>query len=128
VIVIDTSAILAIVFNEVAADACVTALLATPRVIVSAATLAEARIVAVGRERRSELEVFLENAALEIVPVDAGTAERVGDAYSRWGRGIHPAKLNFGDCFAYVLAEELRCPLLFIGNDFSKTDLVSALP
>jgi len=56
------------------------------------------------------------------------TAERAAAAYARWGKGNHPAGLNFGDCFAYALAEQMNCPLLFVGDDFSKTDIVPALP
>jgi ribonuclease VapC len=50
------------------------------------------------------------------------------DAYARWGKGVHPAALNLGDCFAYALATELRCPLLYLGEDFARTDIRSALP
>jgi ribonuclease VapC len=127
-IVVDTSAILAIVFREVRAGECERALAASQRLIVSAATLAEMRIVAVGRNRLSALESFLSTLALEVIPVDSATAEAVGGAFARWGKGMHPARLNFGDCFAYVLAEERGSPLLFIGNDFSQTDLAAALP
>ncbi|HYI71714.1 MAG TPA: type II toxin-antitoxin system VapC family toxin, partial [Skermanella sp.] len=52
---------------------------------------------------------------------------RIAQAYERWGKGVHPAGLNFGDCFAYAVASEHSCPLLFIGDDFSKTDLRQAL-
>ena len=51
----------------------------------------------------------------------------MADAYDRWGKGVHPAGLNLGDCFAYEVAKEHRCPLLFIGKDLSRTDLKSAL-
>ena len=62
-----------------------------------------------------------------VITVTESSAEGVGRAYSRWGRGVHPAGLNFGDCFAYELALELSCPLLFVGNDFDKTDIKSVL-
>lgn len=54
----------------------------------------------------------------------AATADQVADAYRQWGKGNHPASLNFGDCFAYALAKELGCPLLFVGNDFARTDVM----
>jgi ribonuclease VapC len=64
---------------------------------------------------------------LNIVPVTAAAARRVGQAYEQWGRGMHPAALNFGDCFAYALAKERACPLLYVGDDFTKTDIDGAL-
>jgi ribonuclease VapC len=62
-----------------------------------------------------------------VLTVTAASARRIAQAHSRWGKGAHPAGLNFGDCFAYEVAKAHACPLLFIGNDFAKTDLVSAL-
>ena len=70
---------------------------------------------------------LLEKYQFTVVPVTAASARRVAEAYSRWGRGVHAAGLNLGDCFAYVVAKEHSCPLLFVGNDFSKTDLQSVL-
>jgi ribonuclease VapC len=63
----------------------------------------------------------------EIVPVTSASAGRIGEAYEQWGRGMHPAALNFGDCFAYEVAKEHGCRLLYIGDDFAKTDIESAL-
>jgi len=54
-------------------------------------------------------------------------AQRVARTYQRWGKGVHPAALNFGDCFAYALAEERACPLLYVGGDFARTDIVAAI-
>lgn len=62
-----------------------------------------------------------------IVPVDEATSYRAGEIYTRWGKGLHPAALNYCDCFSYDVAKQLDCPLLYIGNDFSQTDIVSAL-
>ncbi len=126
-IVIDTSAILAVVFREPRADECLQAIAANSSIWISAGTLAELRVVAAGRERSVEVEAFLNQLDLEVANVDAETAAAVGPAYARWGKGFHPAKLNFGDCFAYVLAKRRDCPLLFIGNDFSLTDVTPAL-
>jgi ribonuclease VapC len=58
-----------------------------------------------------------------VVPVTEADAILVAEAYDRWGRGAHSAALNYGDCFAYVLAKQRGCPLLFVGNDFSQTDV-----
>ena len=63
----------------------------------------------------------------DVVSLDAAAARRAASAYARWGKGFHPASLNFGDCFAYDLAKENNCPHLFIGNDFARTDVISAL-
>ena len=63
----------------------------------------------------------------EIAPVTDDFARSVADAYDRWGKGVNPAGLNFADCFAYALAMERSCPLLFVGDDFAKTDVVPAI-
>ena len=67
---------------------------------------------------------LIDGLEVEIAPVTGGSARRAAGAYSRWGKAIHPAGLNFGDCFAYELAKSENCPLLFVGNDFSKTDII----
>ena len=64
---------------------------------------------------------------IEIVAVTEDFATRVAKSYARWGKGIHPASLNFGDCFAYQLATDRGCALLYAGNDFAKTDIASAI-
>lgn len=64
---------------------------------------------------------------LRIIPVEEATALRIADIYARYGKKNHQAKLNFGDCFAYDVAKQNNCPLLFVGNDFAQTDIVSAL-
>jgi ribonuclease VapC len=61
------------------------------------------------------------------VPVTSAVARRIGEAYSRWGRGVHPAALNLGDCFAYAIAQEHACGLLYVGDDFAKTDIEAVL-
>ena len=70
---------------------------------------------------------LIDGMPFEIVPVTESSAKRAAAAYARWGKGFHRAKLNFGDCFAYELAIDNACPLLFVGDDFSQTDVVSAL-
>ena len=69
------------------------------------------------------MEKLVDSLPLEVVPVTAATARRVAEAYARWGKGVHPAGLNLGDCFAYEAADTHACPLLFIGNDFVRTDI-----
>jgi ribonuclease VapC len=125
--VVDTSALIAVVFDEMSADACSEALETETEVLISAGTLAESLIVARRRRETEEVERLIVDLGIEIVSVTPGSARRVYQAYAQWGRGMHPAGLNFGDCFAYALAKEHSCPLLFIGNDFSKTDVVSVL-
>jgi ribonuclease VapC len=65
--------------------------------------------------------------SLEVVNVTPAAARRIGETHRKWGKGFHPAGLNFGDCFAYEAAKAKGCPLLFIGNDFSRTDIESVL-
>jgi ribonuclease VapC len=126
-IAVDTSALLAIVFGEAKADACIRVLASEPDVLVSAGTAAEALIVAGRRNVGEEMARLLEGLGFEIVTVTSATARRIAQAYARWGKGVHPAGLNFGDCFAYAIAKEHFCPLLFLGDDFSKTDVESIL-
>jgi len=125
--VIDTSALMAILQNEPQASACLDAIeRITPR-LISAGTVAEALIVTLRRKMESEMTELIHGLDLEIIPVTAASARQAADAYRCWGKGIHPAGLNYGDCFAYALANENRCPLLYIGNDFAQTDVQSAL-
>jgi ribonuclease VapC len=127
VIAVDTSAFFAIALGEPRADACMAALETEGQVLISAGTLAELLVVAARRGLGPAAARLLERFGLTVVPVTEQSAVQVAEAYSRWGRGVHPAALNLGDCFAYAVAKEHSCPLLFVGDDFSKTDLVSAL-
>jgi len=70
---------------------------------------------------------LIDGLGFDIVDVTPAVARRISDAYNRWGKGIDPAALNFGDCFAYALAKENDCPLLYVGNDFERTDIRSVL-
>jgi ribonuclease VapC len=125
--VVDTSALMAILLNEPESDACIAALEADANVAISAGTLVEALIVSSGRKVSPDLIELVDSMALDVVPVARDSALRAGDAFSRWGKGSHRAGLNFGDCFAYALAKERACPLLYVGNDFAKTDVLSVL-
>jgi ribonuclease VapC len=127
VIAIDTSALMAIVLGEVEADACIRALETEAEIIISAATVSEALIVAARRNVGEEVARLIDGLGFEIVSVTPASARRIAVAYARWGRGAHPAGVNFGDCFSYEVAKEHSCPLLYVGDDFSKTDLESAL-
>jgi ribonuclease VapC len=73
------------------------------------------------------MERLLEGLGLEIVSVTPASARRIAQAYENWGKGVHPAALNFGDCFAYEVAKEHECPLLYVGGDFARTDIEGAL-
>jgi ribonuclease VapC len=127
---VDTSAVLAVLLNEAGSDAILERLCAAVQPAVAAPTRTEILLVAlvklgeIGLERARE---FLDQQAMLTVCWDEELADRAAMAFQRFGRGRHPSGLNFGDCFSYALAERLRVPLLFVGNDFSRTDLESAL-
>ncbi len=126
-IVVDSSAPLGIVLGEQLGRACLAVLERESEILMSAATLAELLVVAARRRISSEIGRLIDSVGFEIVNVTLSTAIAVGGAYRKWGKGVHPAGLNFGDCFAYVLAKERSCPLLFVGDDFSRTDVARAL-
>lgn len=126
-IAVDTSALLAILLEEPLADDCDAALNSADRLLISAGTLTEALIVAQARNRGQALEALLAGLGFEVVPVDAASAQRAAAAHARWGRGARTAGLNFGDCFAYDVAKQNRCSLLYVGRDFAKTDIRSVL-
>ncbi|MFN3717638.1 MAG: type II toxin-antitoxin system VapC family toxin [Rhizobium rhizophilum] len=127
-IAVDTSALIAIVKNEATADACA-AVLEIPdrRLLLSAGTLLEVRIVALQKKCSTELARLVTSLNFEIVELTTARAELAAAAYQRFGKNFHPASLNFGDCFSYAIAKEFYCPLLYIGDDFARTDLRSAL-
>lgn len=126
-IAVDTSALLAVALDQPEAGRCAAVLAADDLLLISAGTLAEALLVAALRGVDDEVAHLLEGLPFEVVPVTAASARRVAHAYRRWGKGQHPARLNFGDCFAYETARAHGCPLLFVGNDFAQTDIESAL-
>ena len=126
-IAVDTSALMAILLDEPEADRCAKAIETADRLLISAGTMAEALIVAARRGLRPEMIAMFDGLGFEIMPVTPAAARRVGAAYDQWGKGVHPAALNFGDCFAYEVAKENGCPLLYVGDDFAKTDLVGVV-
>lgn len=126
-IVVDTSALIAILKNEPSADACQKRLEQEEVVLISAGTLTEACIVAGQNGLYALLRALLQDVAVQCIALSEADALAAGAAYSRWGKNNHEAKLNFGDCFAYALAKSRNCPLLFVGDDFAQTDIVSAV-
>jgi ribonuclease VapC len=127
VIAVDTSALIAIVFREAEEARCRAALAEEEHLLISAGTLAEALIVAERRGSAAEVAALVEGLGFHVETVTAATARDAAAAYARWGKGFSPAGLNFGDCFAYVLAKAKGCPLLYIGDDFARTDIASVL-
>jgi ribonuclease VapC len=125
-IAVDTSALMAIILGEPEAPSCMNILASTPRLLMSAGTAAEALIVAGRRQIGPHMQRMIDELSLEIIPVTRSTARQVAACHAKWGKGVHPAGLNFGDCFAYALAQEHECPLLFVGQDFGRTDVRSA--
>jgi ribonuclease VapC len=126
--IIDSSALLAIVLDEPEREAYVNLIEAAPRRLISAASFVESAIVISSRRGElavSRLRMFLERAVVEIAGVDAEQAEAAIDAFRRFGKGRHPANLNFGDCFAYALAAVTGEPLLYKGDDFDRTDVAA---
>jgi ribonuclease VapC len=128
VIVVDTSALMAVLHNEPRAASCTALLARETEVLICAGTLAEALIVAGRRHFAEKMTLLVADLRIEAVLLNKASAGRTAAAYARWGKGVHPAALNFGDCFAYALAAWNRCPLLFVGDNFGKTDVASALP
>jgi ribonuclease VapC len=126
--VIDTSALLAILNNEPDAVAFEAAVEKDPIRLMSVGTYLETAIVVESRKGEAggrELDLWLHRAEVELVPVDVEHADLARSAYRRYGRGRHPAGLKYGDCFAYALAKSSAEPLLFKGEDFSQTDVAS---
>lgn len=130
-IAVDTSAIIAVLLGEDDAESMVGALASNAGDVgISAATLVETRIVAEAKQgtaAAADLRTFLTAIDADIIAVDADQADIAAAAWMRFGRGRHPAALNFGDCFSYALAKSLGAPLLFKGNDFTRTDIASVL-
>lgn len=127
--IVDTSAIVALLKKEPARDAIAT-LIETANILrISAASLLELGIVADAAGLGEDADDFMALTRPRVEPVTESQASIARDAYRQYGRGSgHPARLNFGDCFAYALARERNEPLLFVGDDFIHTDIVPALP
>ncbi len=127
--IVDTSAIVAILFREPDAALYAEAIAGAEECRISAATWVEASIVVASQTENgwSELDYFMRRAGISISPVTEEIARIALEAWWRYGKGRHGAGLNFGDCFSYALSRATGEPLLFKGHDFSKTDLASVL-
>jgi ribonuclease VapC len=126
VIVVDTSALMAVVLDEPTAETCCEILARTDEIVISAATLTEALIVAARRGVGPLMQRLITGLGCQVVALTEQGAVKAAEAYAQWGRGVHPAGLNYGDCFAYALAQQRACALLFVGSDFAKTDIAAA--
>jgi ribonuclease VapC len=133
-IVVDSSAIVAIMLGEPDARKIATRIAVEPGCLLSVANYVETGQVLAQRNRMSprsalhDFHVFLDAAEIALAPIDEAQARIALDARIRFGRGFgHAAGLNYSDCFAYALAKTRNLPLLFIGDDFTHTDVVSAL-
>jgi ribonuclease VapC len=128
--IVDTSAVLAILFEESDAELYARALTQADSCRMSAASFVEAAVVIDAQTKDSgsrQFDAFIRRAAVAIEPVTEEQAHIARQAYADFGKGRHPAGLNFGDCFSYALAKVTGERLLFKGKDFKETDIVSAL-
>ena len=126
--VVDTSALIVIALDESERQQCLDAIESDPTRLISAASVLEAGIVVesrAGPEAGDDLDQLIVQLGLEIEPVTAAQVGIARRAYRLYGKGKHPAALNFGDCFVYALAKNTGEPLLFKGDDFSQTDIES---
>jgi ribonuclease VapC len=124
--IIDTSAIVAILFNEDDAQIYAEAISRADSCRVSAATFVETAIVVESQTKNNgsrQLDAFIRRAGITIEPVTEEQAHIARQAFTDFGKGRHPAGLNYGDCFSYALSKAMSEPLLFKGKDFAKTDL-----
>jgi ribonuclease VapC len=129
-VILDTSAVMAILKDEPEAAAFGDALSGADRIAIAAPTLVELGIVAesrAGEAVRPRIDTLLESLGIEVVPFTAAHAAFALDGWRRYGKGRHPAGLNLGDCFAYALAVARDEPLLFKGDDFAQTDVKAAI-
>jgi ribonuclease VapC len=129
-VIIDTSAMLAVALREPDGRRYLKAILVAMPRRISVSNWLEATMV-VDRRGNTQavdwLEDLIQQAEIEVMPVSVSQGEIARRAWRTYGRGIHPARLNYGDCFAYALAKEARELLLFKGNDFAQTDIEPAL-
>ena len=128
--IVDTSALLAILFREPDHADFVTALAGDSVRMISAVSVFEAVCVTYHRQGLaglSDLDALINLFALRVMPFTTGQAALARDAFLYFGKGSHPARLNMGDCCSYALARETGEPLLFKGNDFTQTDIQPAL-
>ena len=128
--VVDTSALIAILFGEPEALSLTRTIADESRKLISAFNALESGIVVEARKGEAggrELDLLMHRARIEIVAMNADQAELARAAWRKFGKGNHPAGLNIGDCCAYALAKYSGEPLLFKGNDFTQTDIMAAI-
>jgi len=129
--ILDTSVVLAIVLGEPGFEVFVDAIASAPNCKISAASFVEASIVAesrIGDQGLRQCDSFFRTSRIAVEPVTEDQALLARQCYSDYGKGRHPAGLNFGDCFSYALAKATGEPILFKGEDFRQTDIQPALP
>lgn len=127
--VVDASALIALILRETEGERCEMALVAADKPMMGAPTEFEALMVLtryMGLGAREALRSVIELFEIEVVPFDARHAAYAYAAFVNYGKGRHPAGLNFGDCMTYAVAKVANAPLLFVGNDFTQTDITSA--
>ena len=128
-IVVDTSALMAILEDEPELDRFVTLIANDDDVVIAAPTYLEFMMVSISRrggEHRATSDELLQRLSIRVIGWSQEMADIATETFIRFGKGRHPAQLNFGDCMAYALAKSFDAPLLFKGNDFSLTDIESA--
>lgn len=121
-IVVDTSAVVAFILYEKEADA-LEVLFQNNDLIMSSGTYAELSMIGTARGFMNEIKDFMRRMRVRVELLTASDVQGHTDAFERWGKGRHPAKLNYGDCFAYALAKKMGLPLACVGDDFSQTDI-----
>jgi ribonuclease VapC len=129
-VVLDTSALLAILLGEPERDQFIAALAEAADPLISAGTLLESSLVVqskLGDDGLADLDELLATAGVRCVAVDLAQVHAARAAFARFGKGRDAAGLNYGDCFAYALAKVAQVALLFKGDDFGQTDLVAAI-
>ena len=129
-IVVDSSALIAILRREPEADSFLQIIASSDGCLLSSVSLLETSMVLAGRSGDvgswTELDALIERADMQVVAQDAGLADVARKAFLHYGKGRHPAGLNLGDCASYALSKARNLPLLFKGNDFPETDLAVA--
>ena len=128
--VVDTSALLAVLLNEGDAGKFLNVMLAAEQVKISAASAVELGMLAISRigaDAEKEIVLLLARIDAEIMPVDAAQVVFAWSAFRTYGKGRNRARLNFGDCFPYALCKTLNEPLLYKGGDFARTDVAAAV-
>lgn len=128
--ILDSSALLALIFREPAARQIVARMSEAEFLAIGAPALVETGIVLaakLGEPSRTILSRLIEDLDLIVVPFSAAHGREAREAFLRFGRGRHPAALNYGDCLTYAIAKLAGQPLLFVGEDFGQTDLSVAL-